>query len=252
MDQQNQFQIGIRLAALRKEHGFSQEALAERLAVSRQAISKWERGESLPDTDNLIALSRLYGITLDALINGTPSEETAQDSEESDRSEESEAPDKAELRRRRRMLRKQRREQEEEEEEYAFITYHAPLSSELLVLQYLARYSPILFTAVFLLGGFCTGAWYIFWTPFLLIPVLHSLYQACLEHRLSHFAYPIFITFIFLVCGFLTGMWHPMWVLYITIPIFYTLAAAVDRATRRREEKEEAEAEADRDRKGST
>lgn len=50
--------------------GLSQEALAERLGVSRQAVSKWERGESSPDTDNLIALARLYNISLDALLLG--------------------------------------------------------------------------------------------------------------------------------------------------------------------------------------
>ena len=49
-----------RLQQLRKENGYSQDALAEKLGLSRQAISKWERGESSPDTDNLIALAELY------------------------------------------------------------------------------------------------------------------------------------------------------------------------------------------------
>lgn len=62
--------IAQRLAALRREHGFTQEQLAEKLGVSRQAVSKWERTESSPDTDNLIALARLYGVTLDELVYG--------------------------------------------------------------------------------------------------------------------------------------------------------------------------------------
>lgn len=62
--------IASRLAELRQEQGLSQEALAERLGVSRQAVSKWERGESSPDTDNLIALAELYGLSLDALVLG--------------------------------------------------------------------------------------------------------------------------------------------------------------------------------------
>lgn len=62
--------IASRLAELRQAQGLSQEALAERLGVSRQAVSKWERGESSPDTDNLIALAELYGLSLDALVLG--------------------------------------------------------------------------------------------------------------------------------------------------------------------------------------
>lgn len=61
-------EIAERLAARRKQAGLSQEALAEKLGVSRQAVSKWERSESSPDTDNLIALARLYGVSLDELL----------------------------------------------------------------------------------------------------------------------------------------------------------------------------------------
>ena len=61
-------EIAQRLSARRKQAGLSQEALAERLGVSRQAVSKWERSESSPDTDNLIALAQLYGVSLDDLL----------------------------------------------------------------------------------------------------------------------------------------------------------------------------------------
>ncbi len=60
--------IANRLVKLRKEHNLSQEALAEKLGISRQAVSKWERAEASPDTDNLIMLAKLYGISLDALL----------------------------------------------------------------------------------------------------------------------------------------------------------------------------------------
>ena len=59
-----------RLLELRKKHNLSQEELAEKLGVSRQAVSKWERSEASPDTDNLIALAKLYGLSLDELIYG--------------------------------------------------------------------------------------------------------------------------------------------------------------------------------------
>ena len=67
-------ETAARLTQLRKERGLSQEELAEKLHVSRQAVSKWERAESSPDTDNLIALGQLYGVTLDELIHGGQAE----------------------------------------------------------------------------------------------------------------------------------------------------------------------------------
>ena len=57
-----------KLISLRKEKGWSQEELANRLNISRQAISKWELGESVPDTNNMMQLSKLYGKSLDNLL----------------------------------------------------------------------------------------------------------------------------------------------------------------------------------------
>ena len=56
------------LKNLRTGHGFSQEDVAERLGVSRQAVSKWETGASEPSTANLRALAELYQVSLDELI----------------------------------------------------------------------------------------------------------------------------------------------------------------------------------------
>jgi len=64
------YKTADRLIELRKKYGYSQDELAERLDISRQAISKWERAESLPDTENLIGLAALYGISIDELIHG--------------------------------------------------------------------------------------------------------------------------------------------------------------------------------------
>lgn len=57
-----------RLYDLRRQKGMSQEDLADALGVTRQAVSKWERAESSPDTDNLIALAKLYNVSLDQLV----------------------------------------------------------------------------------------------------------------------------------------------------------------------------------------
>lgn len=63
-------EIGERLQQLRKEKGISQEKLAEQLHVTRQAVSKWETGQSYPDLDNLGALCKLYGVTADYILRG--------------------------------------------------------------------------------------------------------------------------------------------------------------------------------------
>lgn len=69
-----------RLVDRRKAAELSQEALAAQLGVSHQAVSKWERSESSPDTDNLIALAALYGVSLDELLYG----EAASDADSSE------------------------------------------------------------------------------------------------------------------------------------------------------------------------
>ena len=61
-------EIANRLVQLRKENNYSQQSLADELGLSRQAVSKWERAEASPDTDNLILLARLYGVSLDELL----------------------------------------------------------------------------------------------------------------------------------------------------------------------------------------
>ncbi len=58
-----------KLVQLRKSKGWSQEDLAEKLNVSRQAISRWENGTALPDAENLRQLSHLFGVSSDYLLN---------------------------------------------------------------------------------------------------------------------------------------------------------------------------------------
>lgn len=84
-----------RLVDRRKAAGLSQEALAAQLDVSRQAVSKWERSESSPDTDNLIALAALYGVSLDELLYGQAAND-ADDLEDSADTETADVADEAE------------------------------------------------------------------------------------------------------------------------------------------------------------
>jgi transcriptional regulator with XRE-family HTH domain len=65
-------EIGSRIQFYRMRLGLSQEALAEKLGVSRQSVSKWELSHALPDLDKVVLLSRLFNITTDELILDEP------------------------------------------------------------------------------------------------------------------------------------------------------------------------------------
>ena len=60
--------VGENIIFLRKRNGMTQEALSERINVSRQTVAKWERGESEPDCSSLMRLSTLFNVTIDALV----------------------------------------------------------------------------------------------------------------------------------------------------------------------------------------
>ena len=57
-----------KLQLLRKQNGYSQEQLADKLGIARQTLSKWENGQAVPELGNLISLSNLYGITIDRIV----------------------------------------------------------------------------------------------------------------------------------------------------------------------------------------
>ena len=62
--------IGDRIAKYRRNQGLSQEELAEKLGISRQSVSKWERNESLPEADKIPLLAQVFSITTDELLTG--------------------------------------------------------------------------------------------------------------------------------------------------------------------------------------
>lgn len=75
--------LAIRIQELRKKSGDSQEQLAGKLGVSRQAISKWESEQGIPDLNNIIKISECYDVSLDFLVKGisndTESKQSNQD-----------------------------------------------------------------------------------------------------------------------------------------------------------------------------
>jgi len=70
--------FGEKLQAQRRKAGLSQDALAERLEVSRQAVSKWERDEAMAETEKVVRIAKVFGVSLDELLLDKTGEDTVQ------------------------------------------------------------------------------------------------------------------------------------------------------------------------------
>ena len=193
-------ELANRLVALRRAHHMSQEELADRLGISRQAVSKWERAEASPDTDNLIALSKLYGVTLDELIRGeAPVAETevgAETAPEDAPSGDDCADDE--------------------------IDPDNPLPKgsffDHLEQQRRARYPyPVLVALLYLVLGFVFHLWHPGWIIFLTIPLYYL--PASQRSPIRLLSNPVMITIIYLLLGCYCNLWHPGWLIFFAIPL---------------------------------
>lgn len=182
-------EIANKLLQLRKEKGLSQEQLAQELGISRQAVSKWERAEASPDTDNLIQLAKLYDISLDELLLHEPSHKQKLNDDHSVKENEGYLED----------LHK---------------SHRFPLEA--------------LLTLCVLLYAIITNRWHPTWMIIFFIPVADSLVTCIRKKKISKFAYPIFCVWIYLFLGFYLSLWHPGWIIFLSIPCFYALANYID------------------------
>lgn len=87
--------LGEKLSLLRKQRGMTQMELAEALDISRQAVSRWEQGVSEPSTANLIRLGQLFGVPVDALVNGDAQSPPEADVQAEEASPEEAGPEEA-------------------------------------------------------------------------------------------------------------------------------------------------------------
>ena len=180
--------IAKKLETLRKDHGYSQEYIAEKLEVSRQAVSKWESGDSSPDTDHLIGLSKLYGITIDAILNTDAKKEKNLEAERENYFD----------------------------KQYGGFTKSGKKSKA-------ASFPfPVLVVALYLLIGFSLDRWHPTWLLFLTIPLYYIIVSVITGDRGAiHAVYPILVAAAFVFIGFFFGIWHPTWLLFFTIPLYY-------------------------------
>lgn len=237
-----------RLFQYRKANGYSQEELASKIGVSRQAISKWERGESSPDTDNLITLAKLYNITIDELINGTDKPEKNSNSENQEQ-----AYDKAEERgeddTKVNFVNGIHVKDKNDKVDISFSGIHVEskdgksvhispkgIETEGVDEDHIFKRQPSLISAIlpaaviiaYLIIGFtCERGWAIGWLLILLIPIVESFIKAVKTKNPSTFAYPVLVAAVYLTIGMLMSIWHPTWIIFLTIPIYYVIADAI-------------------------
>lgn len=185
--------LGTTLADLRKRNGLSQEALAEKMGVSRQAVSKWERGESTPDTDTLIELSNLYNVSLDVLVGNKKEDETP--------------PPKKEKKTKTELIEKGD-------------PIYPGLSAKLLKFPF-----PLVAVAFYVLSGVTLHLWHPMWLVFLLIPAYYhfAIGMRAKTKKGLLFAIPIFESalILFLILGFLLNLWSVAWILFVAAIIYY-------------------------------
>lgn len=196
-----------RLVQYRKQRGYSQEELAAELGLSRQAVSKWERAEASPDTDNLIALARLYGVSLDELLlSETPLPPPAPPQ----RSDTGSMPAPPE------PPRAPEPDLTEIIETGVMNEVADGLRNDFSSTPPPAAESrpPLSAGARKLLGLVGIGAFIVFFFVYGLLSLIFPNLQG---------AYPLLCTALYLALGFGCNLWHPGWLIYLTIPIYYTM-----------------------------
>ena len=255
-----------RLYQYRKKMGISQEELASRIGVSRQAVSKWERAEASPDTDNLIELSKVYGVTLDEMLQGpddsaqpeapasdTDASDTADSaSEQAEDNAQSDTPKgdkvnigfggihvhdkngtKVDIDRHGIFV-----DENGEQKVYTDENGHIHKSEDITAAEKHHKNNiwyklplPIVAVVAYILFGTLNimGGWAWGWIVFLTIPLYYTLVEAIIRRDLRVFAYPVLAAMIFLILGASMGIWHPAWIVFLTIPIYYWIANAVSK-----------------------
>ncbi len=206
--------LGERIVTLRKEMNLSQEALAEQIGVSRQAISKWERGEASPDIQNLAALAETFGLTIDEFIHA---EEELTD-------------------RRTKLVGLELRKNAEKLIIVAVAIFILSAFG-FIALPFNEKINILLFGILIAAGVLmCVKAGFMF-ERFYMMNKEALNRDEDVEPRTSHSkrkkeaigtAVALLCTLVYLFISFVYGLWHPGWLVFLLIPITYVLLDAFE------------------------
>ena len=240
-------EIADRLVKLRKKYGYSQEELADKLGLSRQAVSKWERAEASPDTDNLICLAKLYGVSLDELLATEEDIDTIvqeQVKEEAPAQEE-----KVEINKDDHVIFVGKGGKKVTIGDDGVTCYNADgtvkkhqFDTKMAVIGAVEATLFTLATVAYILVSALLGWWNIMWVVFFIPEIICSIARACVKRNANHFDMAVTATFTFFFVSFflpvalgtygisMPMLWHPMWVVFLAIPAYHSTCGAINKA----------------------
>ncbi|MEG0823021.1 MAG: helix-turn-helix transcriptional regulator [Erysipelotrichaceae bacterium] len=256
-------QTANKLLNYRKKNNLSQEALAEKLGVSRQAVSKWERAEASPDTDNIILLAKIYGISLDELLNDeeiteedlkTKVDEEANTTEDKGKKEyvhiglggihvlDRDGTEVHVSMKGIHVTEGKHGKGDKVDIDSNGVYVNDEPCDETECCKHQATIAFPLFSIaciIYLLLAFSGYGFHPIWIILLIAPVISSTVAAIKKRNITKFNYPVLVTIIFLYMGLYKEIWHPSWIIFLTIPIFYTLAYYIKSLFKKEEETQE-------------
>ena len=246
-------EIADRLVKLRKKYGYSQEELADKLGLSRQAVSKWERAEASPDTDNLICLAKLYGVSLDELLATDEDVDTIVKEQVKDDTKEEEP--EVEQKKDRVVINDDGIRVNKKDGGTVVINddgivctdkdgnvtkrrRHGDHDKTMAVIGCIEGILTLLCIVAYVLLGFLFNLWISAWIVIFIPEINCSIARAIIRGNAHQFNMPFLATFTyFFFCLFMPQimpdfpvLWHPLWVVFFAIPIYYTTVSMINKA----------------------
>ena len=214
-------EVANKLVKLRKENGLSQEELASKLGISRQAVSKWERAEASPDTDNLICLAKLYNVSLDDLLKTDETVEEIKEETLNINGEEVKVASDLEITgdnikvKSDGKIRFIKSKEAKAEAKIATIVCSSIMLISLIVYVLLSVF-------------YDSSLWGWLWVILLIGPVVSSVIDVFYYKNIKKLNIVFIAIMVYIPLGMLKDLWHPGWVVFLIIPVFYIFATIVN------------------------